>query len=122
MAEGNILRWLEDSDSDSENHLSVPELPNEDCSDVEDVPIYHVIDGDCQSDSEVEGDEAEFQPIETETNTQPITNQAQPKISRLVFMKQLAEDLIKPHLEHRVHTFGLQRDLQFSIRRILKIE
>lgn len=49
-------------------------------------------------------------------------NQAQPKISRLVFMKQLAEDLIKPHLERRVHTFGLQRDLQFSIRRILKIE
>lgn len=73
MAERNILRWLEDCDSDSENHLSVPELPNEDCSDVEDVPIDHVIDGDCQSDSEVEGDEAEFQPIEPETNTQPIT-------------------------------------------------
>lgn len=63
----NILRWLEETDSDSENHLNAPELPNEDCSDVEDVPEDHIIDGECQSDSEVEGDESEFQPIENNT-------------------------------------------------------
>ncbi|XP_046976568.1 uncharacterized protein LOC124542693 [Vanessa cardui] len=50
----NISRWLEECDSDSEDQRDVPEIPNEDCSDVEDVPLDHVIDGECQSDSEID--------------------------------------------------------------------
>ncbi|GBP12554.1 hypothetical protein EVAR_10223_1 [Eumeta japonica] len=53
----NISRWLEECDSDSEDQRDVPEIPNEDCSDVEDVPVDHVIDGECQSDSDIDVDE-----------------------------------------------------------------
>lgn len=53
----NISRWLEECDSESEDQRDVPELPNEDCSDVEDVPLDHVIDGECQSDSEIDVDD-----------------------------------------------------------------
>lgn len=49
-------------------------------------------------------------------------NQAQPKLRRFNFMKQLAEDLVKPHLERRVIQFGLQQELQASIRRVLKMD
>ncbi|XP_054729230.1 uncharacterized protein LOC129238213 [Anastrepha obliqua] len=45
----NICRWLEESDSDAEDQRDEPELPNEDCSDVEDVPLDHVIEIDDQS-------------------------------------------------------------------------
>ncbi|CAK1579698.1 unnamed protein product [Parnassius mnemosyne] len=53
----NIIRWLEECELDSEDERDVPELPNEDCSDVEDVPLDHVIDGECQSDSEIDVEE-----------------------------------------------------------------
>ncbi|XP_054729254.1 piggyBac transposable element-derived protein 4-like [Anastrepha obliqua] len=53
----NICRWLEESDSDAEDQRDEPELPNEDCSDVEDVPLDHVIESECQSDSEIDVDE-----------------------------------------------------------------
>lgn len=42
----NIVRWLEESDSDTDNRISVPELPNKDCSDIEDVPVSHFIEGE----------------------------------------------------------------------------
>ncbi|GBP64838.1 hypothetical protein EVAR_89917_1 [Eumeta japonica] len=44
------------------------------------------------------------------------------KVFRLNFMKRLAEDLIEPHLRRRVNQFGLQRELQNAIRRVLKID
>lgn len=53
----SISRWLEECDSDSEDQRDVPEIPNEDCSDVEDVPVDHDIDGECQSDSDIDVDE-----------------------------------------------------------------
>ncbi|GBP61678.1 PiggyBac transposable element-derived protein 4 [Eumeta japonica] len=53
----NISRWLEECDSDSEDQRDVPEIPNEDCSDVEDVPVDHVIDSECQSDSDIDVNE-----------------------------------------------------------------
>lgn len=47
----NILGWLAQiSDSETENERNEPELPNEDCSDIEDIPVDHVIRGECQSD------------------------------------------------------------------------
>ncbi|CAK1579699.1 unnamed protein product [Parnassius mnemosyne] len=49
-------------------------------------------------------------------------NQSQRKVPRLNFMKQLAEDLITPHLRRRANQFGLQRELQNAIRRVLKID
>ncbi|GBP03272.1 PiggyBac transposable element-derived protein 4 [Eumeta japonica] len=49
-------------------------------------------------------------------------NQSQKKVFRLNFMKRLAEDLIEPHLRRRVNQFGLQRELQNAIRRVLKID
>lgn len=49
-------------------------------------------------------------------------NQSQRKVPRLNFMKQLAEDLIAPHLGRRANQFGLQTELQNAIRRVLKID
>lgn len=66
--ERNIVRWLEELETDTEDGLSIPELPNEDCSDVEDVPLEHIMDEECQSDSEVEGDGTEIQPADQEIN------------------------------------------------------
>ncbi|CAK1584552.1 unnamed protein product [Parnassius mnemosyne] len=49
-------------------------------------------------------------------------NQSQRKVPTLNFMKQLAEDLNTPHLRRRANQFGLQRELQNAIRRVLKID
>lgn len=49
-------------------------------------------------------------------------NKDQAKVRRIHFMKQLAEDQVKPHLERRVNKPGLHRELQDTIRRILKID
>lgn len=77
MTDVRSLRYFyEESDSDSEDQRNVPEIPNEDCSDVEDVPVDHVIEGECQSDSEIEGNESEQQhDIEEENDVRsPIGN------------------------------------------------
>lgn len=55
----NIARWLQELDSESQFEGSCNELPNEDCSDIEDAPVDHVIDGECQPESEIELNESE---------------------------------------------------------------
>lgn len=49
-------------------------------------------------------------------------NQAQTKVRRFNFMKQLAEELVKTHLARRVNKPGLHRELQGAIRRVLKMD
>lgn len=67
----NILGWLEQiSDSETENERNEPELPNEDCSDIEDVPVDSFIRGECQSDSEIEDNNTKCQD-EDGTNIEP---------------------------------------------------
>lgn len=53
-------------------------------------------------------------------STSRCTQRRQMVVSRLNFMKRLAEDFIEPHL--RVNQFGLQRELQNAIRRVFKID
>lgn len=49
------------------------------------------------------------------------SNQAQKTKSRFKFLKQLAEQLTRPHMERREKNDHIQRDLKNSIRRILQI-
>ncbi|CAH0724503.1 unnamed protein product, partial [Brenthis ino] len=70
MAESDISRWLKEDQSDLDD-LTVPELPNEDCSDIEDVPKDYIIEGECQSESELEYEGPKPQLSENEKNTLP---------------------------------------------------
>lgn len=50
-----------------------------------------------------------------------LSNQSQKTESRFKFLKKLAEQLTKPHMERRVKNDHIQRDIKSSIRRILQI-
>ncbi|CAG9563667.1 unnamed protein product [Danaus chrysippus] len=147
----NISRWLEECDSDSEDERDVPEIPNEDCSDVEDVPLDHVIDGECQSDSEIDvyelREDDDDLPVDDASSDDDVLLaryrnyygknrfrwSSQPPVSRSRTFnlqppglkrntKRLTEDLVEPYLRRRINQFGLQRELQNTIGRVLKID
>lgn len=168
--ENLICQWLQE---DSEEEI---DLDNEDCSDVElDITDQHVIEGTCESDSEIDGNAKETDhtgSIDQNTNKPemimfynetkygvdlldqrcsnystsrrtrrwPMTvfyrildvsasnsyvislsNQAQKTPKRFKFMKQLAEQLVRPHLERREKTFSYHETLEAPFDEFYKL-
>ncbi|CAG4945070.1 unnamed protein product [Parnassius apollo] len=105
---------LRDKDIENllENELSdEDDLPNDECSEVEsNIDEQEVVEEDCGSDSEIDGED---------DLASSEKGQTQKTESRLKFLKKLAEQLTRPHMERRENNPQMQRHIKIALRRIL---